>query len=138
MAALTADRLAQKKLRPAPLKVVRDVKADTAIYRNSVVGVDATTGLVEPLAASGTYSQILVALDAKSAADADRSMVLYHDIVIELNTDAGVDGSANAILGDVAYGVDDNTFAVSQSASEPVIGTVEHLKAAGSAFVHVK
>ncbi|AUO79148.1 structural protein [Salinibacter phage M8CRM-1] len=133
MAALTDDRIAEKKMRPVPIKTVREVASGAStVFRNALVGVRDSDGKVEPLSASGTYTQILLSAGRHEAGERGEFL---QGAIVEALTDFAADASHN---GDEVFGIDDQTVTDAQSASEPVAGTVHSVINGGRVFLDMR
>lgn len=140
---LTADRIARKKSRPAPIKVPRTVPAGTRIFANSLVGVRAADGMAVPLPdapAPAAYSQVLYAADGVDAtADGPRGAVdtravFLRDVTVELAGVAlGQDDEGKAAYATSDFEVD----SVEAAGASIEIGRIEVVTSADRAFVHV-
>lgn len=125
MAALTADRLAMKRVRPEPIKVVRPVVNGEVIYANSLVGVRSDTGLVEAMQdTAGAYSHVEVLVSTQQiTGDGTTGYAFLRNIVMEFNTDFT---AATAHNGDTVYGADDQTV-TDTAGTKTAVGTVNEV-----------
>ena len=131
MAALTTDRIAEKKLQPRPTRVPRVVNgAAGTVYRNALVGTLAD-GTVEPVQAGGTYVEILLSDERLEAGERGEFL---SGAIVEVLTDFAADASVN---GDAVFGIDDQTCSDVQ-ADGPQIGTVYSVINAGRVFVDTR
>ena len=102
------------------------------MYRNALVGVRDSDGKVEPVSASGTYTQILLSTEQL---DAGEQGEFLQGVIVEALTDFAADASNN---GDAMYAIDDQTVTDTQSASEPKAGTVYHVINSGRVFLDTR